>query len=136
MPHITIEMSANIAERHDVDALVAAVHAAAIGHGLPPADGLRTRAAIRDHYVVADGDPDHAFAAIMVRVGPGRDVETRRSFLAVVLDAATNQLDSEREAAGIRPLAVAWSAELAEIDPDQRINSNEVRVRMAESNGS
>lgn len=131
MPHITIEYSANIADYHDVDALVAAIHAAALAHGLPPADGLRTRAARRDHYLVADGSADLAFVAITIRIGPGRDSESKTSFIEAVLNAAEVQLDNE-----VGPLAIAWSIELNEIDPEFRINQNHVRTRLAQRSPS
>jgi 5-carboxymethyl-2-hydroxymuconate isomerase len=127
MPHITIEYSANIADHHDVDALMAAIHAAALAHGLPPADGLRTRATQRDHYLVADGSADLAFVAIAIRIGPGRDSDSKTSFIEAVLNAAEAQLDGEDG-----PLAVAWSIELNEIDPEFRINRNHVRTRLAQ----
>jgi len=127
MPHITIEYSANVADHHNVDELVQAVHQAALAHGLPPADGLRTRAERRDHYVVADGSSDLAFVAVAVRIGPGRDSQTKTSFLTALLDAAESQISSEGG-----PLAIAWSIELNEIDPDFRINRNHVRPRLAE----
>ena len=53
MPHVTIEYSANVADHHNIDELVAAVHTAALDHGLPPADGHRTRAVARNHYAIA-----------------------------------------------------------------------------------
>ena len=129
MAHITIEYSANLADHHDVDALVEAVHGAAAAHGLAPLDGLRTRAVARDHYRVADGDPDNAFVAIAVRVGPGRDVAARRAYLETILDAAEAQIGASPS-----PLAVAWSAELTEMDAAFRINRNAVRAHMANRN--
>ena len=123
--HITIEYSANVADHHDINALVAVVHRAALDHGLAALDGLRTRAEQRDHYLVADGDPDHAFVAIAVRIGPGRTDAAKASFIETVLDAAEAQVDTE---AG--PLAVMWSIELNEIDPTLRINRNHVRTRI------
>ena len=129
MAHITIEYSANLADHHDVDALVEAVHGAAAAHGLAPLDGLRTRAVARTHYRVADGDPDNAFVAIAVRVGPGRDDGARRTFLDTILDAAEAQIGTSPS-----PLALAWSAELTEMDAAFRINRNAVRARMAERN--
>lgn len=125
MPHITIEHSANVGVHHDIAALVDAVHAAALEHGLVPSDGLRTRAVGRDHYRVADGHPDHAFIAIAVRIGPGRDATAKSSFLETVLDAAEARIASDGG-----PLAVAWSAELTEIDERFRINRNHVRTRI------
>lgn len=127
MPHITIEYSANLADHHEVGALVAAVHDAALADGLPPLDGLRTRAAVRDHYKIADGDPDFAFVAIHVRIGPGRDPETKQDFITALLDAAEAQLASESSR-----LAVMWSIELNEIDANFRMNRNHVRTRMQE----
>ena len=129
MAHITIEYSANLADHHDIEALVEAVHGAAAAHGLAPLDGLRTRAVARTHYRIADGDPHHAFAAIAVRVGPGRDPASRRTFLEVILDAAEAHIGTEPS-----PLAVAWSAELTEMDAAFRINRNGVRSRIAERN--
>lgn len=124
MPHITIEYSANVAEHHDIDALVEAVHTAALDHGLPPVDALRTRAAVRDHYLIADGsDPERfAFIAIAARIGPGRDAASKATFIEAVLDAAETHLNTER-----CPLSIAWSIELNEIDPEFRINRNYVR---------
>ena len=126
MPHITIEHSANLTEHHDIQQLVDAVHGAALGHGLAPLDGLRTRAATRDRYRIADGDPDHAFVAITARIGPGRDAESKTSFLETILDAAEAQIDTAPD-----PLAIAWSAEIVEMDPSFRINRNHVRTRIA-----
>ena len=127
MAHITIEYSANLADHHNIEALVEAVHGAAAAHGLAPLAGLRTRAVARTHYRVADGDPHHAFAAIAVRVGPGRDPGARRTFLEAILDAAEAHIGAEPS-----PLAVAWSAELTEMDPAFRLNRNAVRARIAE----
>lgn len=127
MPHITIEYSANLAEHHDIDALLQVVHAAAIEHGLPPADGLRTRGERRDHYVIADGSDDLAFVAIAIRIGPGRDAATKTSFIETLLNAAEAHIASQQG-----PLAIAWSIELNEIDAGFRINRNHVRTRLAE----
>ena len=130
MPHITIEYSSNVAAHHDIDALVGEVHDAALAHGLPPIDALRTRAAVRDHYRIADGHPHHAFIAIAARIAPGRDEEAKTSFIETVLAAAENQI-----AAAGGPLAVAWSIELIEIDDRFRINRNYVRTRIQKISG-
>ena len=126
MPHLVIEYSANVAEHHDIKKLVTCVHQAAIDHGLPPIEGLRTRAVCRDDYMVADGNPDYAFIALHTRIGPGRSDEDKTTFITQVLDAAQAEI-----AAGAGPLAISWSIELNEIDPATRINRNEVRAHMA-----
>ncbi len=129
MPHITIEYSANVANHHDIGALVHAVHTAGLGHELPSLDALRTRAARRDHFEVASGSENLAFVAIAVRVGPGRDAALKTNFIETLLDAAEGQLAAGDEGS---PLAIAWSIELHEIDPDYRINRNHVRKHLAE----
>lgn len=129
MPHIIIEFSSNVGEHHDVDALVAEVHRAALDDGLPPVDGLRTRAVTRTRYRIADGDPNHAFVALTARIGPGREASAKLSFLNAILNAAEQQLDTEPS-----PLAIAWSAEIQEIDAAFRVNRNHVRTRIQEGN--
>ncbi len=128
MPHLTLEYSANVAEHHDIDALVDTIHQAALNHGLAAVAGLRTRAAMRHHYAVADGDPANAFIAIVARIGPGRSIEQRQSFIVALLDAAEARLASE---AG--PLTIAWSMEVTELDPDFRVNRNRVKERIEAS---
>ena len=124
MPHVIIEYSANVAEHHDIDDLVAAVHTAALADGLPALDALRTRAEERAAFRVADGAAANAFVAIHARIGPGRDGEAKQRFLAAVLDAAESHV-------GDTPLDIAWSIELTEIDPEFRINRNHVRPAVA-----
>ena len=128
MPHITIEHSANVAEHHDIDALVAAVHAAALGHGLAPLAGLRTRAVSRRHYRIATGEPLFGFVAITCRIVSGREAAAKQLFLKQLLDAAEAQLQSEGG-----PLHVAWSIEVTEIDPVFRINRNQIRDALEET---
>lgn len=128
MPHITIEHSENLVEHHDIGALVAAVHAAALDHGLPELAALRTRAVSRHHYRVASGDPLFGFVAITCRIAPGRDTAAKHSFLEQVLDAAEAQMESEGG-----PLHVAWSIDVTEVDPEFRINRNRVRDALERS---
>ena len=130
MPHVTIEYSANVAEHHDVASLVEAVHDAGLQHGLAPPDGLRTRALGTEHYRIADGQRDHAYVAIAVRIGPGRETEEKQSFIETLLGAAEVAVARDPS-----PLAIAWSIELVEIDPELRINRNHVRTRLEEQRG-
>ena len=122
MPHIIIEHSANVGEHHDIDALVAAAHSAALENGLPSLPALRTRAVSRQHYRISTGHPDFGFVAITCRMAPGRDAAAKKSFLEQVLDAAEAQLVSEG-----CPLHIAWSIEITETNPEFRINRNRVR---------
>lgn len=136
MPHITIECSANIGRDHDLNALVRAVHRAALAHPLASPEALRTRLAIRDYYQVGPGGrDDFGFVAIAVRVGPGRADVTKTSFIEAVLAAAIEHVESTEPTEPTEPTesasAIMWSIELVEIDPAMRINDNRVRPVLA-----
>lgn len=66
MPHVQIDCSANLA------ALCRALHDAAVEAGVFPLAGVRLRAMACDHWVIADGDPQHAVPDISVRLRGGR----------------------------------------------------------------
>ncbi len=125
MAHITVEYSANLDDAVDARSVVDAVHTAALAHGLAALDALRTRAVARTCYRIADGDPAHAFVAVAARIGPGRGDDDKRTFVAALLDAA----ETAYTPAGDR-FAIAFSAELTEIDAAFRINRNHVRTRL------
>lgn len=111
MPHLTIEYSANLKKQIEIQRLVETVHQAALRTGVFEVAAVRTRAACRDYYVIADGHPDNAFVAISVRVAPGRSPETRRRLGQEIFDAACDFLKHVYDAA---PLAI--SLEVQEID--------------------
>lgn len=127
MPHTIIEYSANVATHHDVDALVRAIHDSAMTMELAHVGGYRTRAAVRDHFRVADGDPRFAFIALTVRLGPGRTAELKKEIIDTLLDAGERQLATESS-----PLVVAWSLEIQEIDAEFRVNRNHVTTHINE----
>jgi 5-carboxymethyl-2-hydroxymuconate isomerase len=114
MPHIVIECSANVSSRTDLNRLVQRVHAAALGTGVFPLGGLRTRVAQRDLYAIADGDPENAFVHVTVRIGAGRDAATKRG--------AAEACDALEDAFERSPLGI--SLELQEIDPDYSLKKN------------
>jgi len=111
MPHITVEYSANLNNQIDIFKLVETVHHAALRTGVFEVAAIRTRAAGRDYYVIADGHRDNAFVAIFVRVAPGRPPETRRRVGQEIFDAACEFLKNVYETT---PLAI--SLEVQEID--------------------
>jgi 5-carboxymethyl-2-hydroxymuconate isomerase len=119
MPHILIECSANLRERADLESLVTRVHAAALETGVFPLGGLRTRLAEREFYAIADGDPDNAFAHVVVRIGEGRDAATKRAAAEAIF---TSVCDALAIAFDETPLAL--SLELQEIDPDFSLKKN------------
>lgn len=78
MPHFTIEYSANLDHRVDMAAIVEVVRKAAIETGIFPLGGIRVRAIRCEHYAIADGDPGMGFLAMLLRLGEGRDLPTRK----------------------------------------------------------
>lgn len=111
MPHLIVEYSANLKNQIDIFKLVETVHHAALRTGVFEVAAIRTRAAGRDYYVIADGHRDNAFVAIFVRVAPGRPPETRRRVGQEIFDAACEFLKNVYETT---PLAI--SLEVQEID--------------------
>ncbi len=122
MPHLTIEYSSNVATACDIQALVDHVHAVASAHELPPEDGLRTRAVGRDHYRIADGDQRYGFVSFVARIGPGRSSQLKDNFLNLMLDTIEAFITSCAP-----DLILALSGEIQEIDPDNRVNRNQIR---------
>ena len=119
MAHIQIEYSSNLRERIDVPRLLEAVHAAALDTGVFPIGGLRTRAYAAEHYRIADGHPDNGFVHAMLRVGHGRDVETRKRACDVIFAALCAQLADLFER-----IPLGLSLEMQEIDPVLTLKKN------------
>ena len=61
MPHFHIDYSANLEERLDISGLLTVLRDAAMETGIFPLAGIRIRATACDHWIIADGNPDHAF---------------------------------------------------------------------------
>lgn len=127
MPHITIEYSANLKDQIDVPKLVEVVHQAALRTGVFEVAAVRTRAAARDVYVIADGHADNAFVAISVRIAPGRPAETRKRLGQEIFDAACEFLGSVYQTS---PLAI--SLEVQEIDNTAAFRKNNLHTIVKE----
>ena len=119
MAHVLIEYSANLGSETQIQALVDALHAAALASGIFPIGGLRTRAYEARHYRIADGDPSNAFVHVSVRVGHGRDLETRKRACQLIFDAACGQLE-----AAFHRLPLGISVEMGELDPTLSFKKN------------
>ena len=78
MPHFTIEYSANLEGRVDIDAVVELVRNAALQTGIFPLGGIRVRAIKCEHYAIADGRKNYGFLDMVLRLGEGRDLATRK----------------------------------------------------------
>lgn len=88
MPHIQIDYSPNLAARLDVAGLCHVLRDASMATGVQPLAGIRVRATACDHVVIADGNRDHAFMDISIRLRAGRTPEDKARATAMIPPAA------------------------------------------------
>ena len=93
MPHFTIEYSANLDARVDMSKVVEVVRKAAVETGIFPLGGIRVRAMRCEHYAIADGNPQLGFLAMVLRLGEGRDLATRKQAGEHIFKALSAHLD-------------------------------------------
>lgn len=93
MPHFTIEYSANLDDRVDMAEVVEVVRKAAVETGIFPLGGIRVRAIRCEHYAIADGNPHLGFLAMVLRLGEGRDLATRKKAGEHIFKALSAHLD-------------------------------------------
>ncbi|HLZ02393.1 MAG TPA: 5-carboxymethyl-2-hydroxymuconate Delta-isomerase [Bradyrhizobium sp.] len=93
MPHFTIEYSANLGDRVDMRKIVEVVRKAAIETSIFPLGGIRVRAIRCEHYAIADGNPNLGFLDMVLRLGEGRDLPTRKKAGEHIFKALSAHLD-------------------------------------------
>jgi 5-carboxymethyl-2-hydroxymuconate isomerase len=93
MPHFTIEYSANIDVLVDMSEVVEVVRMAAIETGIFPLGGIRVRAVRCEHYAIADGRQNYGFLDMVLRLGEGRDLATRKKAGEHIFKALSAYLD-------------------------------------------
>lgn len=131
MPHIVVEYSANLEPGLSPRRLVDAIHAAALATGVFPIGGLRTRAARRDVFAVADGHPDNAFVAVVARIGEGRDAATRRRVAEALMAVLEAETATEFATRGL-----GLTVEIGEIDGTASLKTNNLHERLARAPAS
>ena len=119
MPHLNIEYSANLESQLDIQALVDRIHETALETGVFPLGGVRTRAEARHYYRIANGDPRAGYIHMIVRIGSGREFETRRAAGEKIFQALC---DFTEERFNAQPLALSF--ELHEIPSDMAWRKN------------
>ncbi|NNE54345.1 MAG: 5-carboxymethyl-2-hydroxymuconate isomerase [Sulfitobacter sp.] len=88
MPHFHIDYSPNLEARMDMLAFCTCLRDAAMETGLFPLAGIRIRATPAAHVVMADGNPDHAFLDLSVRLREGRTQEAKEKATKHIFEAA------------------------------------------------
>ena len=112
MPHLVIEYSANVEDDIQLTRLIETMHMATAAIEAFPLAGLRTRAAKRDHYRIADGHPDNSFVHVTLKIGHGRPLEVREQAGEQLFAALVDYL---KPVSAKRPLAISFEIqELAE----------------------
>ena len=93
MPHFTLEYSGNLDARIDIAEVVEVVRRAAVATGIFPLGGIRVRAVRCEHYAIADGNAEYGFLAMVLRLGEGRDLATRKRAGEAIFKALSGHLD-------------------------------------------
>ncbi len=93
MPHFTIEYSANLDAHVDMGKVVELVRKAAVETGIFPLGGIRVRAVRCEHYAIADGQKNFGFLDMVLRLGEGRDLATRKQAGEHIFKALSAHLD-------------------------------------------
>ena len=93
MPHFTLEYSANLDARLDMGQVVEVVRRAAVETGIFPLGGIRVRAIRCEHYAIADGSAQFGFLDMVLRLGEGRDLATRKKAGEHVFRTLSDHLD-------------------------------------------
>jgi 5-carboxymethyl-2-hydroxymuconate isomerase len=93
MPHFTIEYSANLDALVDMGKVVELVRKAAVETGIFPLGGIRVRAVKCEHYAIADGQKNFGFLDMVLRLGEGRDLATRKKAGEHIFKALSAYLD-------------------------------------------
>jgi len=93
MPHFTLEYSANVDSLVDMDEVVEVVRKAAVETKIFPLGGIRVRAIKCEHYAIADGRANIGFLDMVLRLGEGRDLPTRKKAGEHIFTALSAYLD-------------------------------------------
>ena len=127
MPHFHIDYSANLEERLDIAGLLVVLRDAALATGLFPAAGIRIRATPCAHVLIADGNPDHAFMDISIRLRGGRQQADKERATNMIFAAA------EQDCAGVMASSsFMLSLEMRDIDPELSPKASSIRRYLPE----
>lgn len=125
MPHFSIEYSANLDGRFEMQDLCEAVHAAALDTGFFELGAIRVRAIRCEAYAVADKLPENAFAHIVLRLGRGRNAADKKRIGDRIFAAAEQTL-----APLLATPHFALSFEIVEIDGHLSWKRNAIHSRI------
>ena len=122
MPHFQIDYSANLESRLDIRGFCEVLRDVAAETGVFPMAGIRVRATACTHVVIADGNPDHAFLDLSVRLRAGREIEVKRRATADIFAAAEAYC-----AEVMANSSLMLSMEMRDIDPELSPKASSIR---------
>ena len=88
MAHFMIDYSPNLEGKLDIAGFCDTIRTAAIETRVFPVAGIRVRASACTHVSIADGNPDHAFLDMSVRLRAGRANDAKEAATAHIFAAA------------------------------------------------
>lgn len=130
MPHLIIDYSANLDAAVDMAAFCDHMRQAMCSIDVFPAAGVRVRAVAADHYSIADGNPEHGYIDMSVRLRGGRPDAVKKQATASLFTAAESFLAPVMAA---RPLAL--SLEMRDIDPELSPKAGTIRQYLKDDFG-
>ena len=113
MPHFHIDYSPNLETRLDIAGFCMMIRDAAARTGLFPLAGLRIRATPAAFVVMADGNPDHAYLDLSIRLRAGRDPDAKRKAVQHIFEAAEHYCSDV-----LATSSFMLSCEMRDIDAD------------------
>lgn len=122
MAHFIYEYSANLpAGQLDLPGLMEKMHTAAAASGVFPLAGMRSRAICCEIFRVGDGNPEHGFLNLSMKVGRGRDSETRLAMGRALFDILLEHLQPLLASRGL-----AVSFEMRELEEQVKFNHKNI----------
>ena len=122
MAHFIYEYSANLPEAQlDLAGLMEKMHNAAVDSGIFPEGGLRSRAICCEEFRIGDGNPDHGFVNLSMKVGRGRDEVTRLAIGQVLFELLIDHLQPLFDSRGL-----AVSFEMRELEELVKFNRKNI----------
>ncbi len=128
MPHIVIDYSPNVESHVDMSALCELLRSTAATIDAFPMPGLRVRATKADHYAIADGNKQHGYIDVSVRLRAGRSLEVRQAAIQALFEVAREYLSPV-----LSQRSLALSFEMRNIDAELSPKCGSIRDHLPEN---
>ncbi|MGC6517706.1 MAG: 5-carboxymethyl-2-hydroxymuconate isomerase [Candidatus Puniceispirillaceae bacterium] len=125
MAHFHIDYSANLESVIDISGLCEAIRNCAAGMDCFPTAGVRVRALRVDYVSIADGNPNHGFIDLSVRLRAGRSPDVKKAAIAEIFETLKSYT-----AGAMDTHSIAISAEMRDIDAELAPKFGNIRDHM------